>query len=870
MGTTQDGSMTMKNVRKDVGILNIHGTVAILAGLLTIVVIPTLPVAAANTWSAGGGGDTNWSTTANWDTGVPASGADVTFGTAGTLANLDSNQTVGLMTFSRNFTLTNTPGALLTINTGLKASSDYMTVTLAGPIGGSGSITVNMPKVGNALKLNGNNAGFSGGFVFNGAAAPTGQGGGAGYEEPQVWANAANSLGTGQSYVGKYASLYYTSGALAAGAPALAVKNGGMVSFTYPGYSFSSTPNGANDKFNIQAGGIISGNATQLGALTRGVNVSLVSGAIVGHTALNQATINSLPTDASLLFGVFNKLNSAVSVNVGAGTPWGGLSGGDSQAYANGNNLLQQGTVAIDTTGLSAFMLQGLQEQNGAFNVFYTGVNPLYLGSGASAPAFTLRNGSSAIPARIQGYVIVDSTPNFAAFNKFVVANNGILTTTRSGGLASLPIDLQGGALYLQAAAAGSPNTAGAITVAGDSIIEVARKTAGTPDTLTLASITRTGRGVLRLWDVNSALGGDERMVVTDTTGLTRGNIVDPWIFRQKQDYNSSICDFLTYGATGFTNATALYTTTFGNGAIMSGVTSSSGSVNADSMRLTASITGSGTINLGVLPDGSRAARAGLLNNAGTYTVAPAIDMGGAELIVGVTGSGGQITLSSHLAATNGLTLVSAPFGSGQYFELRGTANDVRGPINILNGMMRINGGNGFSDNAAVYVDGDGSLYFVTLTGNIETIADLSGAGKVDIASGKTLVVTNQLTAGDATSSLTVTNTGTFYLTNNATASFDLDYVNTPTTTPRLQASGAALTIGAGAKVKLNSLANIPAGDYDVTYALVAYGSKTGTFSTKVQVPDGVDARLVYDDANKLIKLEVRKLKSVGFLLIAR
>src|SRR5690349_4441466 len=66
------------------------------------------PVAQAQTWDAGGAANTNWSTAANWNPdGLPTSGANVTFGTGGSIATLDADRTVGTLTFNRdaNFTI---------------------------------------------------------------------------------------------------------------------------------------------------------------------------------------------------------------------------------------------------------------------------------------------------------------------------------------------------------------------------------------------------------------------------------------------------------------------------------------------------------------------------------------------------------------------------------------------------------------------------------------------------------------------------------------------------------------------------------------------------------------------------------------------
>jgi len=85
----------------------------------------------ANAWTAqvwdNGGGNASWGTTANWNPdGVPAIGADVTFGSAGAEATLDMNRIVGLLTFNAasDFTVDRPAGSdyTLTINSGITVS----------------------------------------------------------------------------------------------------------------------------------------------------------------------------------------------------------------------------------------------------------------------------------------------------------------------------------------------------------------------------------------------------------------------------------------------------------------------------------------------------------------------------------------------------------------------------------------------------------------------------------------------------------------------------------------------------------------------------------------------------------------------------
>ena len=79
---------------------------------------------ADSTWT-GGGSDSNWTTSANWDA-APASGASLIFGTGGSYANQDVDFTAGLVTFNRagGFTIgSSAANKTLTLNTGITVSA---------------------------------------------------------------------------------------------------------------------------------------------------------------------------------------------------------------------------------------------------------------------------------------------------------------------------------------------------------------------------------------------------------------------------------------------------------------------------------------------------------------------------------------------------------------------------------------------------------------------------------------------------------------------------------------------------------------------------------------------------------------------------
>jgi hypothetical protein len=90
---------------------------------------------AGTTWDDGGS-TWNWSEAANWNkpNGIPASGADVSFGSGGTYVTTDINPTVGLVTLNRNGNFAiNGPG-IITINTGFTTERNNRVYTIGSPI----------------------------------------------------------------------------------------------------------------------------------------------------------------------------------------------------------------------------------------------------------------------------------------------------------------------------------------------------------------------------------------------------------------------------------------------------------------------------------------------------------------------------------------------------------------------------------------------------------------------------------------------------------------------------------------------------------------------------------------------------------------
>jgi fibronectin-binding autotransporter adhesin len=169
-----------------------------------------------------------------------------------------------------------------------------------------------------------------------------------------ITGNTANRryLGTGKVTVNGGASSLQLS---AAGATSF---SGSLVNPTYTatngGRIQVSNNNHSGGFFNISADSIIngaSGSGTGLASLTRNTNITLASGAIIGHgtqsgaLSLTTGTIQNLGTSADLFYGLTaNQNNASGQITIGNGTAFRGISTDD-----NGDRNWEQGTINIAT-----------------------------------------------------------------------------------------------------------------------------------------------------------------------------------------------------------------------------------------------------------------------------------------------------------------------------------------------------------------------------------------------------------------------------------------------------------------------------------------------------------------------------------------
>ncbi len=137
---------------------------------------------------------------------------------------------------------------------------------------------------------------------------------------------------------------------------------------------------------------------------------------------------------------------------------------------------------------------------------------------------------------------------------RFDNTSAGVLPTTATEGRwkDATPLSLNNSVLRLQGnAAVEVVETMGAITAgAGGNRIEVVRGVTGRGVELRTPSLTRANNGTVQFIHNGSALGSDERVIITGTAPTVTNGMVDPWMF------SASDNQFLTYNAdTGFTIA---------------------------------------------------------------------------------------------------------------------------------------------------------------------------------------------------------------------------------------------------------------------------------------------------------------------------
>lgn len=124
--------------------------------IATIISLVALGSNAGTIWDDGGS-TYNWSEAANWNTptGIPTTGANVSFGSSGTYVTTNINPTVGLITLNRSGSFSiNGPGTI-TINTGVTTGRNNRTYTINAPLTFGNNNTWTNLNSGTALNING-------------------------------------------------------------------------------------------------------------------------------------------------------------------------------------------------------------------------------------------------------------------------------------------------------------------------------------------------------------------------------------------------------------------------------------------------------------------------------------------------------------------------------------------------------------------------------------------------------------------------------------------------------------------------------------------------------------------------------------------
>ncbi len=689
-------------------------------------------------------------------------------------------------------------------------------------------------KFGAKMIVSGAQSAFTGGFQVTGDAR----------REAFLEVKGADRLGSGAaSVIGIGGRIAYGWGAqtpvsgLAAGVTA---GDGGVI-------DLDGTLGASKDRFIIQSKGILRGSSSQLGGINRvssfsavptGPEAVLNAGAIIASTTnTTSATLSGLGTSSDLLFGLgmdFN--NAAFTISVGDSTPWRGFANDGNTGSTNDVvRKLQAGTITLNTGGGTfdelEFRSQGRAYSNyggtpGSWNGGYA-YQPLVLGNNATKPTFT-KVGAGDVAARVYGELDLDAADVGATFSKYIVSERGVLLTSRTNAINGKDVELEGGVLAIDPGRRGNTgsmsDSVGTLSVALQSRIYAAKKTTGSPVTLSIGTLTRTGNALALISNATSGqLGSDEQIVLP--AAAKRGKLLDPYLV--------STGNLLTLDGSNRVIAVT-YDAGWGDGNVVSVSGAVAGPVSADSIRVTGSLSGSGTINLGILPDSSQAARAEILSTVnGGVNIPHDVNASTSELIfVQDTGTTRSTTFQGNVTAA-GLTK-----GGNSIAILSGSTNNISGNATVWDGSLRIAGGSGLNDSVIVTVGGDGMFDLQDVSGNTETVSGLRGVGAVSIATGKTLK-TSALKAGDvngsAAGTLSVNPAGSakLQLADNATVDLNLGTASDLVT---FASAGDWLALGANLTLAIHTDDGF---DYGQTYTFLHNVTTTGLAFSSVTGLDG-------------------------------
>ena len=251
--------------------------------IFTFLLLFVVCVNAGTIWDGGNNSNTNWSRVQNWSpNGVPGNGSNVSFGTGGSIATVDSNRTVGTITFNRiaNFTINGT--STLTVNNGITTTqANIYTISSLLNLRGTNTWTTSTNST-----LNINSA-----IVSNQSVIINGSG--------------TVNLNTNNEQFGSF------------------ILNGGTVGLDYKTLTLDGnvTTTGGTIRISVLSetnhGQIIAGNTTT-GNVSLGNGTTNLTLDSTGYTALDSDRIWLLINNSNgLTSGYFNGYNQGATVNVG-------------------------------------------------------------------------------------------------------------------------------------------------------------------------------------------------------------------------------------------------------------------------------------------------------------------------------------------------------------------------------------------------------------------------------------------------------------------------------------------------------------------------------------------------------------------------
>ena len=238
-----------------------------------------------------------------------------------------------------------------------------------------------------------------------------------------------------------------TANVRGAASPAIVVVAGGVADLN------NSAP-GANERFDIRADGRIQGDPAQLGALTVGANLTLSPNAIVMHETPGDVTgtVNALPNDASVFYGLAGTANSVPTI--GAGTPWKGLSSDNTAARLLEGLVGAPAVVSINggdnNPGTIEATFQSMNNQNLDFGAANGSYSFATTAPGGAKVTLGIRGalGSSSLGLVPGGRVVFRNNATITGLNTVVdkvIVQSGTFSVQTVNGLGGVPVEVQNG-----------------------------------------------------------------------------------------------------------------------------------------------------------------------------------------------------------------------------------------------------------------------------------------------------------------------------------------------------------------------------------------------------------------------------------------